>query len=372
MVRYPLGGMISWVVQYITGFLKLGHEVYFVEKYGYPNSCFNPITHTMSDDCHHGLKVVSNLLRRFGLGDNWCFVARDGRYHGLSKNQIETVFKTADLFIDMGTHGSWMEEAQHASLRILLDGEPGYTQIRMVTDPSQTAHNLCYDLYYTNGLNIGTDRCSAPDGNITWGHLPHPVDTDIIKFSPPRKNGAFSTIMNWRSHDTVDYNGRSFGQKDMEFIKIITLPGLVGVKMEVAVSGKKIPYELLRSHSWHLRDGLEVTKSYDSFIEYLTSCRGEFSVCKQVFVATRTAWFSDKSGAFLALGRPVVLQNTGFSDHLPCGKGLFAFENIEQARDALENISTDHLKHSHAARELACEYLEARKVLGKFLTEIGL
>src|SRR5918999_2991665 len=117
MVRYPLGGMMSWVLQYLVGFKLLGHDVYFVEKSGYPNSCYDPVKNVMSDDCSYGIATLSTLLDRFGLAGKWCFVDAAGRYHGLSRERVETVFESADLFIDMGTHGGWLNKATGAGLR---------------------------------------------------------------------------------------------------------------------------------------------------------------------------------------------------------------------------------------------------------------
>ena len=115
-----------------------------------------------------------------------------------------------------------------------------------------------------------------------------------------------------------------------------------------------------------------VTASFDSFWEYIRRSRGEFSVCKHVFVATNSGWFSDRSGAYLASGRPVIIQDTGFSAHLPCGEGLIAVRTMEEAAEALDEVTKDYARHANRAREIAWDQLEATKVLGKFLDEIGI
>jgi hypothetical protein len=363
--------MMSWILQYLTGLTKLGHEVYFVEKYGYPGSCFNPETRSMGDDCSYGVHAVRRLLSKFQMGSNWCFVARDGTYYGMSRGKIEALFKRADLFIDMGTHGAWLEEAGIRAIKVLLDGEPGYTQIRIVNNLYGDIVNS-YDRYFTNGLNVGTHASTAPDAGIRWEHIPHPIDTDQVFYSQPHREGPFTTIMNWRSHDPVTFNGNSYGQKDVEFDKIMGLPGKISEKMEVAVSGNKVPRDKLRKNFWNVVNGHEVSRDYDTFLNYLRKSKGEFSICKNVFVATHSGWFSDKSAMFLALGRPVVLQDTGFSEHLPCGKGLFAFRSEEEAVEAIERVSKDYRENTKKAREIACEYLEASKIMKKFLEQIGI
>jgi hypothetical protein len=95
-------------------------------------------------------------------------------------------------------------------------------------------------------------------------------------------------------------------------------------------------------------------------------------VGKNVYVETRSGWFSDRSAAYLAGGRPVVLQDTGFSEHLPCGRGLLAFSTREEAAAALETISGDYERHSRWAREVAAEYLAAERVIGRLLGQVGL
>jgi hypothetical protein len=372
MFRYPLGGMMSWVLQYLVGFQRLGHEVYFVEKAGYAGACFDPTRNTMSDDCTYGMGVVSRLLGRHGLGERWCFVDVAQNYHGLSKAQIEEVFRTADLFLEMGTHGAWLEEAAATSLRVLADGEPGFTQIKMENRRAAGETLPRYDRYYTVGLSVGTAASTAPTAGISWRPLPHPVVTDLFTVQPLIPDAAATTVMNWQSHAPLNYQGCTYGQKDLEFPKFLDLPRLTKVPVEIAVSGKAAPTAMLQERGWRVVSGHQTTISFDSFAEYIHRSFAEFSVCKNVFVALQTGWFSDRSAAYLASGRPVVQQDTGFSRHLPCGAGLFAVKTVAEAAQALEEIRARPEYHARQARAVACEQLDARLVLGKFLHELGL
>lgn len=372
MVRYPLGGMISWAMQYLAGLNDLGHDVYFVEKYGYDNSCYNPLTKESNDEYLYGLQIVSGVMQRFGLENKWCFVSKGDNYHGISKREINEIFATSDVFIDMGSHGSWNEEAMKSGLRVLIDGEPGFTQIKWSNNYDNGNPIPNYNRYFTNGQNIGRPGNPVPTLGLQWEHIFSPVKTSTINFSTPSPNSPYSTVMNWKSHDVIEYKGKKFGQKDLEFEKFINLPTRINVPMEVAVSGNDVPLQKLKENKWEITDAQQITISYDSFNDYLTYCRGEFSVCKNVFVENKTGWFSDKSAAFLATGRPVVLQETGFSSYLPTGEGLFAVRNVEEARLAIEIIESDYSKHSRKAREIAIEFLEAKKIMSKFLTDLGL
>lgn len=371
MFRYPLGGMNSWVLQYLLGLKDLGHDVYFVEKYGYADSCYDPEKEVMSDDCSYGLKLVSELLARIGMEKKWCYVARNDVYHGLSRQRINEVFRSADLFIDMGSHGSWQEESENAALKVLIDGEPGYTQMNLANKAQDGMPIPQYDRYFTNGKNIGTPGNSVPPLGLKWEHIYSPVKTALFPFSSPGTAASYSTIMNWASHKTIEYNGKSYGQKDIEFMKFLSLPKLVKSPMSIAVSGKDVPKMELKKNGWTVNCGKEATLTFYSFREYLRNCRAEFSVCKHVFVSNNTGWFSDKSAAYLASGRPVVLQDTGFSKHLPVGKGLFAINTLHEAMEAIHEIESNYHRHSLAAREIACEYLEARIVMKNFLNELG-
>ena len=372
MFRYPLGGMLSWVLQYLTGFIKLGYDVYFVEKYGYPNSCYNPVREIMSNDCSYGIRIVSKLLENHGLSGKWCFMDIKGNYYGLSKREIDNLFKNSDLFIDMGTHGAWMKEACDTKLTLLLDGEPGYTQIKMMHNINNGDPLPQYDLYYTTGYNIGQKANPTPTAGLSWNHIFHPVDMQLFTNYMYKPNFKFTTIMNWTSHDPINYNGKTYGQKNIEFRKIAQLPTRVEAELELAISGKKIPIDWLKKYGWQIRKGKEVTRTFDTFRNYIARSSGEFSICKNIFVEQQTGWFSDKSAAYLASSKPVILQDTGFSQHLPCGEGLFAFTNLEEAVQALDRVCSDYEKHSKQALEIAHEYLSTDRVLKKFISEIGI
>jgi hypothetical protein len=375
MVRYPLGGMMSWVLQWIVGTQRLGHDVYFVEKAGYPNSCYNPVLDTMSDDASYGLGVVNDLLSRFDLGQRWCFVDAAGTYRGMSRASIEEALASADAFIDMGTHGGWLGEAARAGVRVLVDGEPGFTQMKLAKAGLAATSPAEYDRYFTTGQNIGTGRSTAPTAGREWGHVFHPVVAglfdDAAARPPARESAAVTTVMNWQSYEEVEFEGQRYGHKNREFDRFLGLPGLVDVPCEVAVSGKSVPADRLRAAGWRVQDGHAVTISFDTFRDFVGASLAEFSVCKNGYVATNSGWFSDRSAAYLAAGRPVVMQETGFSEHLPCGAGLFAVTMVEEAADAIDEITRDYTRHSRVAREVAVECLDARVVLGRFYRELG-
>src|SRR5215470_10319754 len=175
MVRYPLGGVLSSSLQWLVGFQRLGHDIYVVEKSGWPNSCFNPAKNVMSDDCSYGTAALNTLLARFDLQDRWCFVDAQGCYYGLSRERVETVFKPADLFVDRGTHGAWLGEAAAAGLRVLVDGEPGFNQMKMEKQLAAGEELPHYDYYlhrrkkYWHRQQSGTNGTQAMASRVPSG-----------------------------------------------------------------------------------------------------------------------------------------------------------------------------------------------------------
>lgn len=372
MVRYPLGGAMSSKLQWILGFHRLGHEIYVVEKAGVPNACYDPIRKVVSDDCTHGVASTSALLRRFGLAERFCFVDFAGEHLGMSPALLRDVFASADIYIDYGAHGLWRDEAVAAGTRIYIDGEPGFRQMKMALGGKGATATGGFDHYVTVGRNVGTPHNAIPTAGRTWKHAWSPVVNDLFQdVPPPAPDAPFTTIMNWQSHGLLEYEGQTYGQKDVEFSKFNSLPQRVNATMEVAVSGSVPAAELQRS-GWHVTRAQTATTSYDAFVEYIARSSGEFSVCKNVFVATHSGWFSDRSAAYLAAGRPVVMQETGFSAYLPCGEGLFAVKDVEGAAEAIAAICADYPRHSGAAREIARMHLDAAVVLPRLLDEIGI
>jgi hypothetical protein len=378
VVRYPLGGNLSWALQWLVGLQRLGHEVYLVEKSGYLNSCFDLSRGVMSDDCSYGIGVVRALLERFGLQERWCYVDAYKQYHGLPRARIERIVKSADLYLDMGTRGlgtaddTWLEEAAGAGLRVLVGTEPGANQMRMERQLAAGQELPQYDVYYTTGLNLGTAHTTAPTAGRQWRPIVDPVVVELFPYAPIDPRRPFTTVMNWQSQEPIEFHGVQYGQKDVEFARFLDLPRRVAVPLELAVAGKATPLQQLLAAGWRVRHAHEVTRSLEAYHAYVRASQGEFSVCKQVSVATNTGWFSERSAAYLASGRPVVMQETGFSRHLPCGRGLFAVRTVEEAAAAICEIHGDSQRQARWAREIACEYLEAGKVLGQLLCELGL
>jgi hypothetical protein len=129
--------------------------------------------------------------------------------------------------------------------------------------------------------------------------------------------------------------------------------------------------QLLTSGGWRVIDALSLSKDIGPYRAYIAGSRGEFTVAKDQNVRLRSGWFSDRSACYLAAGKPVITQDTGFGNILPTGQGLFAFRTMEDVLGALDAIRVDYEHHSRLAREIASEYFAADKVLGSLLEQTG-
>jgi len=370
VVRLPLGGYHSWILQWLVGFKRLGHDVWFVEKSGWSKSCIDPATWKGSDDCTAGVAAWHAVLSRFGLGERWCFVDAAGTYHGASRAEIEAVFRSADLFVNHMPDCEWAEESQWAGHRAFIDGEPGMTQVRIITQAELGRPMMAYDSYHSVGLNVGTAASTVPTVNRMWQPIVDPVVLDLFDVVAPPPDAPLTTVMSWKAHPDFEYDGVTYGSKYLEFPKIEDLPSRTTVPLELAVSGL-MPIPELKAAGWRVRDSVEATRTFDLWRRYIAHSRGELTICKNYFVAMNTGFFSDRSAAYLASGRPVIMQDTGFSAHLPVGEGLFAFRTGDEAVAAVEAVRSDFGRHSRAAREIARQYLDAGKVLSALLDGAG-
>ena len=370
-VQFPTGGYLSWMLQWLDGLAALGHDVWFLERSTYEGSCFDPSANARGDDPAAGTSALSAALRSFGLPPRWCFVDVHGRCHGMERAELDRVIRSADLLLDLGAHGGWNEDAESVPLKVVVDGEPGATQMKMLLEERAGRPRPDFDAYFTVGQNIGTPASCAPTAGRDWAPTFYPIATRRFPFVPAPADAAYTTVMSWQAHPPFEFDGRAYGNKDVEFPRFMSLPTRVSAPLELAVDGMA-PASELTSMGWRLRDAHATTSTADGFWDYIRGSRGEFSVCKQVYVATRSGWFGDRAAAYLGLGRPVVMQETGFSDHLPTGEGLFAVTSEDEAAAAIEMIERDWHAHARAARHIAEAHLDTNVVVPRLLERVGI
>jgi hypothetical protein len=226
-----------------------------------------------------------------------------------------------------------------------------------------------YDALFTYGENVGQPGCAMPTGGARWLPTRQPVAIDLWPSTVGEPAAPFTTVMNWSAYGDHEHEGRIYGQKDREFTPFFSLPNETGRLMEIALNAPTDIRERLAAGGWWIADPGEVTRDPWLYQDYLRFSRAEFSVAKHAYVSTRCGWFSDRSAGYLAMGRPVIVQDTGFSDFLPTGEGLLAFRTPEEAVAAIRRLDEDYAGHCRAARAVVEEYFDARRVLSNLLEE---
>lgn len=360
VARYPFGGVTWCSVMYLLGLRALGHEVFYIEDTG--ECVYDPEQNTRSLDPSYGTRYIQAALTPFGLGDSWSFVNYDGGHHGASRDTVRTFCADADLFINL-SGGSWFWRDEYARIprRVFIDSDPVFTQLAIAKgDAWYVDFFRGFTALFTFGANIGTPASDVPTGEFTWHKTWQPIVTDLWRTEAPPTGDRFTTVMTWRTESFADVDGN----KDREFVRFLDLPGRTHQHFELAVNG---PQHLLRDHGWVTVDAMSVSRSLWDYRAFIQGSRGEFGVAKHAYVSRRSGWFSDRTECYLAAGRPALVQDTGWSAHLPAGSGLLSFSTPEEAIDGLERIDRDYERHARSAADIARDCFDARRVLPRLL-----
>lgn len=363
LLRYPLGGMTWHHLQYLIGFQRLGCQVTYFEDHGWPNSCYDAARNEMTGDPGYGLAYVKKLFDAHGLTGDWCYLAEDGTAQGMSREELAQRCRECDVYFNL-SNINWIAELELCRRRALVDTDPVFTQIggHGMGGPWERYHAL-----FTYGENVHRSGCEMPAGGARWLPTRQPVVLDLWPAPAGEPNAPLTTVMNWSAYGEREHNGRVYGQKDREFAPFFALPGETGEAMEIAINAPANVRERLADGGWRLADPREVTRTPAIYQAYLQGSRAEFSVAKHAYVSTHCGWFSDRSAGYLASGRPVVVEETGFSRFLPVDAGLLAFRKPAEAVAAIRRLNEDYPAHCRAARSVAEAFFDARRVLSDLL-----
>jgi len=359
IARYPFGGVTWCSLMYLLGLRALGHEVFYVEDTG--ECVYDPVANTRSTDPAYGTSYIHDALAPFGLGDRWAFVNYDGSYHGRAAADVREYAAGADLFINLsGGSWFWRDEYVRIPRKVFIDSDPAFTQLAIAkAEPWYVEFFRGFDALFTFGANIGTSRSPVPTGEFRWHKTWQPITLDDWRpAAPPRDR--FTTVMTWQIESFTDVGGN----KDQEFVKFIDLPSRTPQRFELAING---PQSLLRQHGWDTVDAMHVSRTPGEYRTFIQGSKAEFGVAKHTYVVNRTGWFSDRTECYLASGRPALVQDTGWTEHLPCGDGLLAFSSLDEASAGIERINSDYARHAQSASEVARAHFDARVVLPRLL-----
>lgn len=373
-IRYPLAGMVAEKLHYLAALVHLGCEVWYVEESGWPNSCFNPATNAMSDDPSYGIHFLRQLLQPLGLENRWVYVDAARRYHNLPAADTRALCRGSDLLISLSAV-NWLPEFADCPRRVFIDTDPGVTQFQMPATPVPSMAGCAsphdYHFHYSIGVNIGQPDCPIPTWGLNWRPWYPPVALDLFPYTFTPAAPYFSTVMSWAGRPPIVFAGVEYGFKAQEFLRFLDLPERAGKQFEVAISGGGNQQAEVRRHGWQLRSPLEVTRDLDAYRQFIGQSRGEFSVASNIYNKTRGGWFSDRSAIYLAMGKPVIVQDTNAKRLLPAGAGFLPFQTQDDILAALEQVNGHYEHHCRAARRLAEEFFDANKLLRRLLAEVG-
>ena len=391
MASDPYAGMAWMHMQIAAGLRRLGHDVYYFETTStWP---FDPVRQTRVCDSDYAAPYLKRVAESFGLEDRWAYRRSfsDKAWLGMSPARAEELLASADAVFNVAGATRVREEGLRVRRLIYFGTDPVFHEASYANGGAAGKAIVDeHDAFVTYGEHIGTPECEVPP--LPGQHITtrQPVLIDLWRDGAPSKD-AFTTVGNWKQAGCeVTLNGEEYlWSKHYEFLKFIDLPGQIRQPLELAMNlqevkghgdGTAVPAygitaaekEMLRARGWRLVDAPEFSIDPWRYRDYVQPSQGEFTVARDLHVRLKSGWFSERSACYLAAGRPVVTQDTGFGRVLPTGEGLFSFNTMDEVLAAFEAINSDYGKHSRAAAAIADEYFDASRVLGKLLNDLGL
>ncbi|MGH2809997.1 MAG: ATP-binding cassette domain-containing protein, partial [Actinomycetota bacterium] len=375
--KMPVAGLIWQTLHYLLGLQKLGYQTYYVEAHARTPTM---LWESPGDDATAAAAaLIGKTMTRIGLKDRWAFHALhdDGRCMGMQPSDLSKLYRDAELIINLHGGTTPTQEQAAGGRLIYIETDPVERQIQLFEGNNEAVDFLePHAAFFTFAENYGRPGCLLPLANrFHFRPTRQPVVLSSWQQNQVAAAELFTTVGNWKqSWRDVTYRGKIYSwSKHLQFEKYLDLPGRSGQGFELALAsidandrGK------LAANGWRVRDAKWISGDLDAYRKFIRQSRGEFTVAKQQNVDFRTGWFSDRSATYLAAGRPVITEETGFSEVLSSGEGLFGVSSSQEAAAALESINSAYERHSKAAADIAREFFSHEVVLGRLLDDLGL
>ncbi len=379
MGSMPIAGVIWQHVHYIVGLQRLGHGVFYVEDSA--RLPYNPETFEVTNEFNYTAQLLDRLAREFGFKNRWGFCARylpRNPTAGLPLKTIGRLYREADAILNICGTQEFNDDLLVSDRILYIESDPGVEQIKIDNGVKSTIEYLRrHRALFTFGENIGTKVFPVPTHGFKWLPTRQPVVTDLWKTTrAPSRAAVFTSVANWSTSGLKDITWRGskyLWSKSREFLRFINAPKESGETFELAtnIEDGNTRRRFERS-GWRLRCPLQMSVDYRLYRDYIRRSKGEFTVAKDQYVRLNTGWFSDRSACYLAAGRPVITQETGFTKNYGGRTGLLSFRSLDEIVDAVKAINGDYPKHSRSARILAREFFEAEEVLRSILDRAGI
>jgi hypothetical protein len=320
-----------------------------------------------------GARYLRTVMERFGLGGDYALL--DERGHsvaGIDRARLRDRLARSCFLLNVMGYLDDEELLAAAPRRVFLDIDPGFPQ--MWRDLGLADPFAGHDVFVTIGENLGRPGCPIPTCGIDWVRTRQPLVLDLWP-EQSSNGGSFTTVGSWRgAYGPIEWEGRTYGLRVHEFRKFFELPDMSGLQFELALDiddAETRDLDLLRAHGWELVDPDRVACDPVAYQRYVVGSKAEFVVAKNLYVDTRSGWFSDRSACYLASGKPVVAQDTGLDGLYPLGEGLVAFRTVDEAAAAVHEVAGDYGRHARAARELAAAYFDSDLVLANLVDAVA-
>ena len=373
LAQRPHHGGHTWVfLQYLLGFRDLGWDVLFLDRLE-PGMCVDDSGRPAPLHTSANLRYLRTVMDGFGFADSWGLLYDGGReVVGRARDEVLNRARRSALLLNVMGFLDDEEVLAAAPLRVFLDIDPGFGQMWQVLGLHEPLRG--HDRYVTIGERIGAPGCAVPTCGIEWVTTKQPVALDEWPLAPGEGNG-FTSVASWRGpFGPIEYGGRTYGLRVHEFRRFLELPALTSAAFELALDIHADEVDDLRrleEHGWGLADPRLAASDPWRYRDYIRRSSAELMIAKNLYVDTRSGWFSDRSACYLASGRPVLAEDTGLDGLVPSGEGLLTFSTMEEAVAGVEEITGDHRRHSRAARAIAEEHFAAERVLPRLLRELG-
>lgn len=375
-IGFPIGGQMWFMLHYILGMARLGHEVLFVEGSGNWAYPFDADQGMYVADSTYGRNLMEKFFSRYGLSGRWAYHSEiEGKYFGWSREDVDRYIKEADLMVNISGLLPMEERYFTSKTRVYMDTDPVFTQIKASEREWDQQYMALHNAHYTLGVNLPGGDHPVPMVGLDWKPINPPVVTDLWEVIPG-PGTHYTTVGTWdtKDRDMVIAGERYSWRKSVQYEKIMDLPKRVrpGVKFELAYSNMDEAREAYEAAGWTISDGIKASSDLWGYQNFISNSRAEFTVAKDQNIRLKSGWFSDRATSYLAAGRPVITQDCGVGRYLPVGEGLFTFETLDEILAAVESIESDYERHRKAARRLAEEHFEAEKIFAKMMKELDL
>jgi hypothetical protein len=371
IVRGPLGGLVWHHFQYVYGLAQMGHEVLFLEDSEEYAACYNPETNELSEDPTFGISFLKEIFEKYGLNTNWAyFDFHTNSWFGKTKNEVKEFLSNADIVLNISGVNPLREWTSKIPKRVFIDTDPVFTQVRHLTDPDALNLARQHNVFFTFGENFGKPNCTIPDDGLNWKATRQPVAMELWENEVPLQNGNWTTVMQWDSYKTRQWNKQLYGMKSKSFDGFLNLPENTNEKFELALGSASAPKSKMENLGWSISDPVQITRTPQSYKDYILASKGEWSIAKHGYVISNSGWFSERSTAYLASSKPVVVQETGFSEIFNTGRGLFGFKKMEDLPDIFSEVNNNYTKHCSWAKEICSQYFNYNTVLKDLLDTI--